>query len=272
MITGIRSYGSLFTGIGGLDLAVESVTKAECVWQCEADDWRRDVLERHWGAIQYDDVRRMESHDIDCDMDEDCTCGAGVQPVDLICGGFPCQDVATNGKREGIEGERSGLWAEFARVVRILRPRFVFVENVPGLLARGMGRVLGDLASLGFDAEWTCLRASDAGALHHRRRVFILAHAHEERPRRAVGSWGRQSPGDGARGGCLPGGGSVDRPGEWSTRVGWDHGERGVGRVAHGVPASVARRRLMALGDAVCWPQAALALTELLAQIERRAA
>ena len=191
--------------LGGLDLAVEAATGAECAWQCEADPWRRSVLERHWGPLQYDDVRTMEVHDIGCDMDDDCTCGRGVAPVDMIAGGSPCQDVATNGKREGIDGSRSGLWTEFARLIRVLRPRYVFLENVRGLLARGMGRVLGDLAGLGFDAEWCCVRAeTSAGALHPRARVFILAHAHQDRPRRPLGEGRGEPRGAGVGGGGVP--------------------------------------------------------------------
>ena len=97
--------------------------------------------------------------------------------VDLIAGGFPCQDISSAGKGAGIEGERSGLWSEFARIVGEVRPRFVFVENSPMLTSRGLGRVLGDLASLGFDAEWCVLGAADAGAPHLRERIWILAHA-----------------------------------------------------------------------------------------------
>jgi DNA (cytosine-5)-methyltransferase 1 len=265
------SYGSLFTGIGGLDLAVEAVTGAECAWQCERDEWRRGELERHWGPIQYDDVRTMELHDEGCDGGSECFCGRGVQPVDMFAGGFPCQDVATNGKREGIEGERSGLWSEYVRLVRILRPRYVFVENVPGLLARGMGRVLGDLAGLGFDAEWLCVRASGAaGALHHRRRVFILAYANQERPRGPVGARGGQPRGAGLGGGGLPSRGPAHRSSEWSSRVGWDPLESGVGRVAHGLPYGLARRQLAAYGDAVCPQQAAWALAHLLDRYAQR--
>jgi DNA (cytosine-5)-methyltransferase 1 len=268
----VASYGSLFTGgCAGLDLAVEAVTGAECAWQCEADEWRRGVLERHWGPIQYDDVRAMELHDDGCRGGPGCFCGHGVQPVDMIAGGFPCPDVATNGKREGIDGERSGLWGEFARLVRVLRPGYVFVENVPGLLARGMGRVLGDLAELGFDAEWVSVRASEAaGALHPRLRVFILAHAHQERPRGPVGARGGQPRGAGFGGGSVPSRGTAHRSSEWSSRVGWDPLESGVGRVAHGLPAGLARRQLAAYGDAVCPQQAAWALAHLLDRYAQR--
>ncbi|WP_425250850.1 DNA cytosine methyltransferase [Geothrix campi] len=102
--------------------------------------------------------------------------------VDIIAGGFPCQDISSAGKGAGIDGARSGLWGEFARIVDEVRPSFVLVENSPMLTSRGLGRVLGDLATLGFDAEWGVLGADDAGAPHIRKRIWILAHA--ERPER----------------------------------------------------------------------------------------
>ena len=109
--------------------------------------------------------------------DESKTCLNCLEPVDVIAGGFPCQDVSVAGKRAGIkEGTRSGLWFEFHRIICELRPRYVFVENVSGLLTDGMGRVLGDLASIGYDAEWEVLSAADVGAPHLRKRVFIVAY------------------------------------------------------------------------------------------------
>jgi DNA (cytosine-5)-methyltransferase 1 len=104
--------------------------------------------------------------------------------VDVVSGGFPCQDISVAGKGAGIEGERSGLWGEFARIIREVRPRFVFVENSPALTFRGLGTVLGDLAALGYDAEWGVLGADDVGAPHRRKRIWILAHAAGERPYR----------------------------------------------------------------------------------------
>lgn len=97
--------------------------------------------------------------------------------IDVISGGFPCQDISAAGNGAGIDGARSGLWKEFARVIREVRPRFVFVENSPMLTARGLGVVLGDLAALGYDAEWCVLGASDVGAPHIRKRIWILAHS-----------------------------------------------------------------------------------------------
>lgn len=97
--------------------------------------------------------------------------------VDVVSGGFPCQDISVAGKGAGIDGERSGLWGEMARVVGEVRPRFVFVENSPALVTRGLGRVLGDLAALGYDSRWTVMGAADVGAPHRRDRLWILAHS-----------------------------------------------------------------------------------------------
>lgn len=97
--------------------------------------------------------------------------------VDVVSGGFPCQDISVAGKGDGLDGERSGLWSEMARIIGEVRPRFAFVENSPKLTSRGLGRVLGDLASLGFDAEWGVMGAHHAGAPHLRDRIWIVAHA-----------------------------------------------------------------------------------------------
>lgn len=139
----------------------------ECRWQVENNEWCQRILAKHWPDVtRYGDIR--EVHDL--------------APVDLVCGGFPCQPVSHAGRRKGQEDVR-WLWPEFARVLGDLRPRFAVVENVPGLLSRGMGDVLGDLAALGYDAEWDCLPAAAVGAPHLRYRVFIVAH-NQEHPSR----------------------------------------------------------------------------------------
>lgn len=160
------TFGSLFAGIGGLDLGLERAGM-RCLWQVEIDDYCNRVLAKHWPDVaRYRDVREVGAHNLD--------------PVDLICGGFPCQDVSLAGKRQGLEGKRSTLWSEFARIIDELRPRWVLAENVPGLLSAngGMffGRVLQDLAALGYDAEWGCIPAAAVGAPHKRDRVFIVAY------------------------------------------------------------------------------------------------
>ena len=100
--------------------------------------------------------------------------------VDVVSGGFPCQDISAAGKGEGIDGERSGMWREMARIIHEVRPRFVFVENSPMLTSRGLGRVLGDLASMGFNARWGVLGAADVGAPHQRDRIWIVANSNSE--------------------------------------------------------------------------------------------
>jgi len=164
------TFGSLFSGIGGLDLGLERAGMV-CRWQVEIDEYCRKVLAKHWPEVpKYGDIRTITD----------------LERVDLIAGGFPCQDVSGAGSRTlGIDGERSGLWSEYIRVVRILRPRYVLVENVPGLLVRGMGRVLGDLAGSGYDAEWGLLSACAMDAPHARERVFLLAYPNEV----GRGSW-----------------------------------------------------------------------------------
>ena len=130
------------------------------------DPFCRRVLAKHWpNATQYEDVKNIDA--------------AVVSPVDILTGGFPCTDISVAGSRKGLSGKQSGLWHEYARIIHDLRPRFVFVENVPALRSftsdDGLGRVLGDLAESGYDAEWDCVPAASIGASHVRDRIFILA-------------------------------------------------------------------------------------------------
>lgn len=165
--------GSLFSGAGALDLAVEEVFGGQTIWQAEVNKAASVVLGKRFGVPNLGDITRINWHE--------------VPPVEVLCGGFPCQDVSHAGLKAGIEnGTRSGLWSYFAEAIDILRPRFVVIENVRGLLSakatgpqgvsmRAMGRVLGDLADLGYDARWKTLAAGGVGAPHKRERVFILA-------------------------------------------------------------------------------------------------
>lgn len=163
------TFGSLFSGIGGIDLGLERAGW-QCAWQVEIDDYARAVLEKHWPHVaRYRDVRFFLGS-------KRWRRARVAWYVDCIAGGFPCQDISVAGRGEGIDGKRSGLWNEFARIVRLLRPRYVLVENVPALTVRGFGRVLGDLAALGFDAEWGCLPAAAVAAPHTRWRLFIVGY------------------------------------------------------------------------------------------------
>lgn len=179
--------GSLFSGYGGLELGVQNVLGGDVVWHSEIDEAPSRILAHHYPDVpNHGDITKVD--------------WSTVEPVDILTGGFPCQDVSLAGRRAGItDGTRSGLWSEFARAIDVLRPELVVIENVRGLLsAKGdgamepdpwgvgdgatrpvvnaLGVVLGDLASLGYDTVRGGVRASDAGAPHGRYRVFIVAH------------------------------------------------------------------------------------------------
>ena len=158
---------SLFAGIGGFDLGLERTGGFETVAFCEIDPFCQRVLAKHWPNVPcYPDVKELTSERLAAD---------GIA-VDVICGGFPCQDISLAGNGAGLAGERSGLWYEYARLVGELRPRYVIVENVAALLGRGLDAVLGSMATLGYDAEWHCIPASAVGAPHRRDRLWIVAY------------------------------------------------------------------------------------------------
>lgn len=152
----------LFSGIGGFELGLQRAG-FEIAAMCEIDPFCRAVLHKHWPGVPVAaDVTKMRFYE-------------GI--ADVITGGFPCQDVSCAGKRAGLSGERSGLYRELVRALRLVRPRHAIVENVAALLGDGMGTVLGDMAESGFDLEWDCVPACTIGAPHERDRVYIVAHA-----------------------------------------------------------------------------------------------
>jgi DNA (cytosine-5)-methyltransferase 1 len=277
------TVGSLFSGIGGIDLGLEAAGM-QTRWFVEIDPHCRNVLARHWPGLPiYGDIA-----DIDW---------SGVEPVDVLAGGFPCQPVSAAGKRAA-QADPRWLWPEFARAIRALRPRYVLVENVADLLAvnggSAVGDVLGDLAACGYDAEWDCIPAEAVGALHERDRLWIVAYASgvqpltggertgsdatghpstralsgrskacavladtEEQSKRSrlrtsrTVSLGRRRPSDGSSSRIFS---DADR--ESLGRLAESRGQRGqwatepaLGRVADGVPHRV--DRLRALGNAV---------------------
>jgi DNA (cytosine-5)-methyltransferase 1 len=157
------TFGSLFAGIGGFDLGFERAGM-RCEWQVEIDPYCQRVLAKHWPNVRRrDDVRTFPP--------------AGEWGVDVICGGFPCQDISDAGSKAGIGGSRSGLWKEMHRIICTLRPRFAVVENVAAVLDRGHGEVLGDMAASGFDGEWEVVSACQFGAPHARERMFYVFYA-----------------------------------------------------------------------------------------------
>jgi DNA (cytosine-5)-methyltransferase 1 len=185
----------LFSGIGGFSLGLERTGGFETVAFCEIEPFCRRVLAKHWPNVrQYEDVRTLTADTLRRD---------GIA-VDVITGGFPCQDLSTAGKQAGMgDGTRSGLWSEIVRLVCEIRPQFIIVENVANLLAgpserpgRWFGRVLGVLAECGYDAEWENIPAAALGAPHIRERVWIIAYPAQERQsearpfqHRAIAKW-----------------------------------------------------------------------------------
>ena len=158
------TYGSLFSGIGGFDLGFDRAGM-KCVWQVERDKDCQRILNKHWSGITtYDDVTKFDP--------------VRAGPTDVICGGFPCQDLSLAGKRAGLVGKRSGLWHEFLRIIESSKPRFVIVENVPGLFSSNRGRdflvILRGLAELGYCSAWTVLNSQFFGLAQRRERVFIV--------------------------------------------------------------------------------------------------
>jgi len=158
---GTLAVGSLFSGIGGFELGFEATGRFETRWQVECDPYATKVLEKHWPDVQ--------RHDDVCTWPNETT-----ERVDVLIGGFPCQDISYAGKGAGLDGERSGLFYEFMRIVRLVGPKYVVLENVAALFTRGMDQVLGTLASHGYDAEWEVVSAASVGAPHRRDRVFII--------------------------------------------------------------------------------------------------
>jgi len=243
----VLKIGSLFSGIGGLELGLGWAGLGPVKWQVECDFYCLKILEKHWP-----DVKRYEKV-------EDCG-KHNLEPVDLICGGFPCQDVSVAGKRAGLKkGTRSGLWFEMFRIISEIRPRYALIENVPGLVTcGGLHIILCNLAKIGYDAEWTYLSAKEVGAPHLRERVFILAYATRNKGnlRYELGSNGRadeaEQAGVGSQDVAYAEGESAwaycqAHENEWLSRS-------GICRISHGVPHRV--DRLRGLGAAVV-PQVA---------------
>lgn len=216
-------FGSLCSGIGGLDRGLE-LAGLDPVWQCEVDPYRRRVLAAHWPGIPcYPDLRELPND---------------VPPVDLIAAGYPCQPFSYSGKRGGEDDPRH-LWPAVRSAIRRIRPRYVLIENVPGHLTLGFDSVLSDLASLGFDAEWSLLSACSLGAPHSRERLFCLAYPPGGHGPDHLSRHIRQ-----ARKYESRGGGSGSWGGRWLP-------EPPMGRVAHGAPSWLVRAPLEALGNAV---------------------
>lgn len=235
------TIGSLFAGVGGLELGLEWAGLGPVVWQAESDEWCRRVLAAHWpDAVRYDDVRAIDEQ---------------TETVDVICGGLPCQDLSHAGRRAGISGDRSGLWCAMLRAVELLRPTWVIGENVHHAWRSWVPFVRRDLLRAGYACVPIRVRAADCGAVHARARTFVVAHTDIR--------------------GCKAGmaGQAVrQRPprSDAQLRSGW-HSEPGVRRALHGHASRLDRRRLAALGNAVV-PQCAEVIGRAIMDAERREA
>lgn len=250
----------LFSGIGGLSLGLERAGMKTIAF-CEIDKKAQLVLKKHWPNVPiFEDVSTLKKEDIH-------------EQVDVICGGFPCQDISVAGRGAGLEGARSGLWYEFHRLIKEIRPRYAIIENVSALRSRGLEQVLGGLAEIGYDAEWHCIPASAVGAPHQRDRIWIVAYPQCEGEGRRGIQGPRKDPEtmasgssnqfvrasetladtaskglEGAAGPLIQGGGDRSSSGGWTIKRDWPV-EPNVGRVAHGIPNRV--DRLKQLGNAV---------------------
>ncbi len=248
----------LFSGIGGFSIGLERAGM-ETVAFCEIDKKARMVLRKHWPSVPiYEDVKELNYERLKKD---------GIS-VDVICGGFPCQDISVAGKGAGLEGQRSGLWYEYHRIIKELTPKWVIIENVSALRSRGLDAVLRSLFEIGYDAEWHCIPASAVGAPHRRDRVWIIAYPNADSKHwRSKSQFSYDSSGkkvcdelSGIRtalANALRAGlerqwevsGGVEQKQQDTGNTRWWAAEPNVGRVAHGVRGRV--DRLKQLGNAV---------------------
>jgi DNA (cytosine-5)-methyltransferase 1 len=163
----------LFSGIGGFSLGLERAGMKTVAF-CEVDKKCQQVLKKHWPDVPiFDDVSTLKGEDIE-------------ETVDVICGGFPCQDISLAGKGAGLEGKRSGLWWEFHRLIKEIKPSWAIIENVSALRNRGLDQVLRSLDEIGYDAEWHCITAASIGAPHRRDRIWIVAYPRDSTRRDSI--------------------------------------------------------------------------------------
>ena len=226
--------GSLFAGIGGFDLGLERAGM-EIRWQVENNLWCQRVLAKHWPNVtRYGDIKQVDWHTI--------------EPVDLVCGGFPCQPFSLAGKRKGFDDDRY-LWPEVVRCLDAVRPTWFLGENVPGIVNVALDQVCADLESLGYTVQAFNIPACAVDAAHQRKRIWIVAHTNRQGPQ------GRRSEyGLGEGQGQM----QIGRCDWWSC-------EPGVQRVAYGIPARV--DRLRGLGNAVV-PQVVEVLGRMMIEVE----
>lgn len=165
------THGSLFSGIEGFGLGA-AFAGIKTIWSCEFEEYQTKVIKKNFGNDHY--------------INRDIRTYRNPEHVDIISGGFPCQDISIAGKGVGITGERSGLWSEMFRIIRDVRPLYVIIENSPMLLVRGFEKVLCNLSEIGYNAEWQCLSGTDFGIQQNRERLYCIAYPNENNSTRNV--------------------------------------------------------------------------------------
>lgn len=237
---GLKSL-ELFAGIGGITLGFQNAG-IESVAMCEIEEFPRKVLAKHWPNIPvFKDIRNLKV--IDGKLVGDIDASVSINEIDVISGGFPCQDLSVGQsmkERSGLKGQRSGLWYEMERIIKQVRPRWVVIENSPELVKNGLEEILETLSEIGYMGEWHVLQASDVGLHHRRRRLFIIAHRYQEA---LQGSDQESLLWEPVLQGEL---GRV--PPRWTGR--WDLPDTRNLRTVNGVPNCV--DRIKAIGNAVC--------------------
>ena len=242
-----------FSGIGGFSLGLERAG-FETVAFCEINPYAQKVLRKHWPEVPvYDDISGLTASRL---------AGDGITGIDCITGGFPCQDISFLGRQKGIEGERSGLWKQLCRLIGELQPKVAIMENVTALLSGGdgewFGRIIGDLAEVGYDCQWECISASSIGAWHTRERIWIVAYPSSE------GLEGSSEAGNDSGEGPKPRYQFASRCSGVSREV-WAS-DAGVLRVADGISNRI--HRIGGLGNAIV-PQIATILGEAIIEWEQ---
>lgn len=235
--------GSLFSGIGGFELGLErAIPNSTTLWQVEQDKFCQRILRKHWSsATIYNDVKDINKHN--------------VASIDILCGGFPCQDISIVGNGKGIvkDETRSGLWWEMHRIIDELRPRVAVLENVPAITFRGGQQVIGSLAQIGYDAEWIVISAQQFGAPHKRERWFCVAYPGGKRCEKKDGE-SLQPTSEGQGIWSMPISTSASRSTTYTTGTGYwrsSHPEPLIRRVDDGVSRRLDSPRLKALGNAI---------------------
>jgi DNA (cytosine-5)-methyltransferase 1 len=257
------TIGSLFSGIGGLELGLEWAGLGPVIWQCEIDPFCRAVLARHWPTVErFPDVTERRTW----------------PPVDLVCGGFPCTDVSSAGKHRGLGGKRSGLWYHFARVIAAIEPRWVVIENVASGTPRWLPQIRHQLHVFGYRTRALGIAASDVGAPHLRQRVFVVArcaipHAHHG-AQHALAVHAEVADASAAVADAHEprqegNGPALEHRGDRFAAGTWGSSQPDILRVADGVSRRLdsPRRRIGALGNAVV-PQCAQVVGEVIVQME----